>query len=252
VPLCPSPPLGAIPCPLVQMITTFPFERNIINRERASNSYRVAAYYPAKAAHGVAPARGPHRVLHRRQLLAAALPVHGGQVLHHARHRDAGVQRHERRRTHGTSGVPCSPGSPSRPSPWAPTFSSRAGPSPVWLRLGPLVRSGFRVLPLPVRRTALSLVPMLAGLVAGCIPVCCYRLALQPPLPRQLSRSGPSSRSCSCSSGASDANIDSIPVWIRWFRYLSPIQWGFVGLATNQFTGALVRHNSEDTASRCF
>lgn len=31
-----------------QMITTFPVERGIINRERAANSYRVAAYYPGK------------------------------------------------------------------------------------------------------------------------------------------------------------------------------------------------------------
>ncbi|GBG79617.1 hypothetical protein CBR_g29766 [Chara braunii] len=31
-----------------QMITTFPFERAIVNRERAANAYRVSAFYPAK------------------------------------------------------------------------------------------------------------------------------------------------------------------------------------------------------------
>eukprot|EP00271_Cylindrocystis_brebissonii_P011691 TRINITY_DN29600_c0_g1_i1.p1 TRINITY_DN29600_c0_g1~~TRINITY_DN29600_c0_g1_i1.p1 ORF type:complete len:676 (+),score=133.03 TRINITY_DN29600_c0_g1_i1:262-2289(+) len=31
-----------------QMITTFPAERAIVNRERAANSYRIFAYYPAK------------------------------------------------------------------------------------------------------------------------------------------------------------------------------------------------------------
>lgn len=31
-----------------QIVTTFPMERGIIKRERASNSYRVSAYYPAK------------------------------------------------------------------------------------------------------------------------------------------------------------------------------------------------------------
>ena len=32
-------------------------------------------------------------------------------------------------------------------------------------------------------------------------------------------------------------NLDSIPVWLRWIRYISPIQWGFVGAAVNQFSG---------------
>eukprot|EP00850_Spirogloea_muscicola_P001102 SM000004S14972 [mRNA] locus=s4:536113:537672:+ [translate_table: standard] len=32
-------------------------------------------------------------------------------------------------------------------------------------------------------------------------------------------------------------NLDNIPGWIRWFSKCSPLQWGFVGLAINEFRG---------------
>ena len=32
-------------------------------------------------------------------------------------------------------------------------------------------------------------------------------------------------------------NLNTIPVWIRWFSNFSPIKWGFIGLAVNEFEG---------------
>ena len=32
-------------------------------------------------------------------------------------------------------------------------------------------------------------------------------------------------------------NLTTIPVWIRWISNFSPIKWGFIGLAVNEFSG---------------
>ena len=43
-------------------------------------------------------------------------------------------------------------------------------------------------------------------------------------------------------------NLNTIPVWIRWFSNCSPIKWGFIGLAVNEFEGGVeFLHRSERT-----
>ncbi|TPX40845.1 hypothetical protein SeMB42_g05847, partial [Synchytrium endobioticum] len=33
------------------------------------------------------------------------------------------------------------------------------------------------------------------------------------------------------------ANLDTIPVWLRWIQYISPIKYGFEGMVKNEYTG---------------
>lgn len=35
-------------------------------------------------------------------------------------------------------------------------------------------------------------------------------------------------------------NLDDVPAWIRWFKWVSPIKYGYVALMTNEFEGTVV------------
>lgn len=193
---------------------------------------------PRQGPHRVAPSRGPHRLLRRRQLLAPPLPGNSRQVLPHPRHRHARVQRHERRRTHGTTRVfhPILP--PPLPSRTlcSHLYCSRTTACSVLRQIG---AAG------PTRHTDLAIsVCLLRSPSPPQLPAtaCCVlrQIGAAAPTPQTALAFGPLITVLFMLFGGFYVNIDSIPVWIRWFRYLSPIQWGFVGLASNQFSGALV------------
>ncbi|GJP34882.1 hypothetical protein CLOM_g19364 [Closterium sp. NIES-68] len=147
---------------LLQMITTFPLEKGVINRERASNSYRISAYYPAK--------------------VLSEWPIRIGPVIIFA------VIVY-----------------------WPVEFQQVASKFFLFLLICLL------------EFTAMNGLGILIGSLA---PTPELALALAPLFMVVL-----------ILFGGLLVNLDSIPVWIRWVRYISPIQWGFVGLSVNQLAG---------------
>lgn len=145
-----------------QMITTFPMERGIVNRERSSNSYRVSAYYPAK-------------VLSEWPLRAAPTVVF---ILI---------------------------------SYWPVGFQRSADKFFLFLLCGVLEFTAMNA----------------AGIMISSIA----------PTPQIALALGPLTTVIFMLFGGFYVNLSSIPVWIRWVRYISPIQWGFVGLCVNEFSG---------------
>ncbi|GJP76866.1 hypothetical protein CLOP_g7316 [Closterium sp. NIES-67] len=147
---------------IFQMITTFPLEKGVINRERSSNSYRVTAYYPAK--------------------VLSEWPIRIGPVI-----------------VFGLIAY------------WPIQFQRVASKFFLFLVISMLEFTAMNGL----------------GIVIGSIA----------PTPQIALAMGPLFTVVLMLFGGFYVNLDSIPVWIRWVRYLSPIQWGFVGLAVNQFSG---------------
>ncbi|CAI7855355.1 unnamed protein product, partial [Closterium sp. NIES-53] len=144
------------------MITTFPLEKGVVNRERSSNSYRITAYYPAK--------------------VLSEWPIRIGPVL--------------------LFGVIAY---------WPIEYQRVASKFFLFLVI------------LMLEFTAMNGLGIVIGSIA--------------PTPQIALAMGPLFTVVLMLFGGFYVNIDSIPVWIRWVRYISPIQWGFVGLAVNQFEG---------------
>ncbi|CAI5992407.1 unnamed protein product [Closterium sp. NIES-65] len=147
---------------IFQMITTFPLEKGVVNRERASNTYRVTAYYPAK--------------------VLSEWPIRIGPVI--------------------VFGIIAY---------WPIQYQRVASKFFLFLVICML------------EFTAMNGLGILIGSIA--------------PTPQLALAMGPLFTVVLMLFGGFYVNLDSIPVWIRWVRYLSPIQWGFVGLAVNQFEG---------------
>eukprot|EP00270_Netrium_digitus_P015692 TRINITY_DN553_c0_g1_i4.p1 TRINITY_DN553_c0_g1~~TRINITY_DN553_c0_g1_i4.p1 ORF type:complete len:313 (+),score=108.37 TRINITY_DN553_c0_g1_i4:119-940(+) len=157
---------------IFQMITTFPMERGIINRERASKSYRISAYYPAKVL-----SEWPIRIV----------PAILFSVVMY----------------------------------WPAHFQREAGRFFIFLATAMLEFTAMNATGLmisslaPSPETALALGPLLTVL---------FMLF-----------------------GGFYINLDSIPVWIQWFSYCSPVKWAFIGLSVNEFRGRTFQCTSSDT-----
>ena len=59
------------------------------------------------------------------------------------------------------------------------------------------------------------------------------------PTPQTALALGPLATVVAMLFGGFYVNLNSIPVWIRWFSNCSPIKWGFIGLAVNEFSGGV-------------
>ncbi|CAI6001320.1 unnamed protein product, partial [Closterium sp. NIES-64] len=165
-----------------KMITTFPLEKGVVNRERASNTYRVTAYYPAK--------------------VLSEWPIRIGPVI--------------------VFGIIAY---------WPIQYQRVASKFFLFLVICMLEFTAMNGLGIligsiaPTPQLALAMGPLFT--VIGSIA----------PTPQLALAMGPLFTVVLMLFGGFYVNLDSIPVWIRWVRYLSPIQWGFVGLAVNQFEG---------------